>query len=115
MSNERGNIRVTDDVIAVCAAKAAIDSTGVHSLAAGFLADTISENILRKSPEARGVRVSQNDSEVGIDLYIIVEYGIKIPSAAWNIQEQVKKAVEELCGKKVSYVNIHVQGIHFSE
>ena len=36
-------------------------------------------------------------------------------SYSWNIQENVKREVEEFCGLKVTYVNIHVQGIHFNE
>ena len=115
MNNEHGNIVVTDDVIAVCAARAALETQGVYSLASAVFTDTISESILGKTPDSKGVRVNQNDDETVIDLYITVRYGVKIPSVAWNIQENVKRSVEEFCGVKVTFVNIHVQGIHFNE
>lgn len=115
MNNEHGNIMVTDDVAAVCAARAALETQGVYSLAPAVFTDTISESILGKVPDSKGVRVNQNDDEIVIDLYIIVRYGVKIPSVAWNIQENVKREVEEFCGLKVTFVNIHVQGIHFDE
>ena len=115
MNNEHGNIKVADDVIAVCAARAALETQGVYSLASAVFTDTISESILGKTPDSKGVRVNQSDEETVIDLYIIVRYGVKIPSVAWNIQENVKREVEEFCGLKVTYVNIHVQGINFNE
>ncbi len=114
MSEDYGSVRITDEVIAVCAAKAALDTDGVHSLVSG-ITDTIQKNILGKSPESRGVKINQSDGEIVIDLFITVEYGVKIPSVAWNIQERVKREVEEMTGMHVIYVNIHVQGIHFED
>ena len=107
MSEEHGDIRITDGVIAVCAAKAALDTKGVYSLVSGIT------DILGKSPESKGVKINQNDGEIVIDLYINVEYGVRIPSVAWKIQENVKREVEEMTGMHVTFVNIHVQGIHF--
>ena len=90
-----GSIRITDKVIAVCAAKAALETNGVYGLVSDF-SDTIQKNILGKTSESRGVKISQNSGEIVIDLHITVEYGVKIPSVAWNIQERVKREVEEL-------------------
>ena len=114
VGEELGSIRITDKVIAVCAAKAALETSGVYGLVSDF-SDTIQKNILGKTSESRGVKISQNDGEIVIDLHITVEYGVKIPSVAWNVQEKVKREVEELTGMKVTFVNIHVQSIHFEE
>ena len=94
----------------MCAAKAELDTDGVYSLVSG-----ITETILGKSPESRGVKINQNDGEIVVDLFLAVEYGVKIPSVAWNIQERVKREVEEMTGMHVTYVNIHVQEIHFGD
>lgn len=114
VSEDLGSIRITDKVIAVCAAKAALETNGVYGLVSDF-SDTIQKNILGKTSESRGVKISQNGGEIVIDLHITVEYGVKIPSVAWNIQERVKREVEELTGMTVTFVNIHVQAIHFEE
>jgi uncharacterized alkaline shock family protein YloU len=45
-------------------------------------------------------------------LYIIVEYGYRIPEVAWTIQEKVKQAVEDMTGLRVVEVNIHIQGVN---
>ena len=46
-----------------------------------------------------------------IDVNIIVEYGVRIPDVAFEIQNKVKKSVEEKTGLKVSGVNVHIQGV----
>ena len=47
------------------------------------------------------------------DLYIVVDYGVKIPELAWSIQENVKTNVEAMTGLNVAKVNIHIEGISF--
>ncbi|MCR4601793.1 MAG: Asp23/Gls24 family envelope stress response protein [Clostridia bacterium] len=106
MENEYGNIKVSDDVIAACAAKTALETKGVYSLSSA-----ITDSILRKSPDTRGVKVAQSDEQIMMDIYLVVEYGVNIPSMAWKIQENVKREVEKISGLDVKNVNIHVQGI----
>lgn len=104
---------ITDDMVAAEAAKAALETEGVHSLMPG-LTETIQENILRRTSDAPGVRVSLNKGRASIDMTLMTEYGYNIPSIAWNVQEKVKKRVEELNGLSVGVVDIHVAKIHFS-
>ena len=54
-------------------------------------------------------------SDVTIDINVIVKYGTKIPEAAWEIQENVKKNVESMTGLSVCKVNVHVTGIEAVE
>ena len=44
---------------------------------------------------------------------MIVNYGVRIPEVAWNVQENVKKAIENMTGLNVVEVNIHIQGVSF--
>ena len=46
-----------------------------------------------------------------IDLYVVVEYGVRIPDVALKVQENVKRAVESMTGLDVSAINIHVQNV----
>ena len=52
--------------------------------------------------------------EVAVDLYIVVEYGLRIPDVALQVQEKVKEAVETATGLTVLEINVHVQGVGFS-
>jgi Uncharacterized protein conserved in bacteria len=68
--------------------------------------------ILRgKKNLSKGVKVSVGESSAAIDLYVVVEYGVRIPDVALKVQENVKKAVESMTGLEVSAVNIHVQNV----
>ena len=64
---------------------------------------------------SKGIKVSQSDEEVQIDVYITVKYHAKIPAVAWDIQENVKKEVQSMTGLEVTAVNIHVQGVEIPE
>ncbi|MFC2741525.1 MAG: Asp23/Gls24 family envelope stress response protein, partial [Selenomonas sp.] len=48
-------------------------------------------------------------------LYMIVKYGARVPDVAIAVQENVKKAIENMTGLTVVEVNVHVQGVSFDE
>lgn len=111
--DELGSIKITDEVVAIIAGIAAMDVPGVSSMSGG-IANGIAEALGRKNL-SKGVKVEVGEKEAAIDLYIIVEYGYRIPEIAWNIQEKVKKSVESMTGLNVIEVNIHVQGVNFEK
>ena len=43
-----------------------------------------------------------------------MEYGLRIPDVALQVQEKVKEAVETATGLTVLEINVHVQGVGFS-
>lgn len=104
------NIKISDDVIAVCAVNATLKTNGVADLAGG-IPNALSRNILGKELLHKGVKVAQTDKGVEIDVYITVKYNVKIPVVAWDIQENVKKEVQSMTDLTVKAVNIHVQGV----
>ena len=57
------------------------------------------------------IKVEKTDNKAKIDVNIIVEYGSRIPDVAFEIQNRVKKSVENMTGLKVAEVNVHVQGV----
>ena len=74
------------------------------------LADGLVEKFVKKN-YGKGIRVDMNGKEVSIDVHVIVEYGVKIPDAAWELQEVVKKNIETMTNLAVTKVNIFVEGI----
>jgi uncharacterized alkaline shock family protein YloU len=80
----------------------------------GGIAGGIAEILGRKNL-SKGVKVEVGDREAAIDLYIIVEYGCRIPDVSWDIQERVKKAIETMTGLNVIEVNIHIQGVNIDK
>ena len=110
---ETEGIQISNDVIAVIAGVAVSEVQGVASMAGGF-AGGITEVLSGKKNLAKGIKVEKLENSVKIDVNIIVEYGSRIPDVAFEIQNRVKTAVENMTGLKVEEVNVHVQGVNTS-
>ncbi len=104
------NIKISDEVIAVCAINATLKTEGVADLEGG-IQNTLSRNFLGKDMLSKGIKVTQADDGVVIDVHITVKYNVKIPAVAWDIQENVKKEVQSMTEVTVKAVNIHVEGV----
>ena len=113
LNSEIGTIRIADEVVSIVAGLAATEIDGVASMSGG-IAGGIAE-VLGKKNFSKGVKVDVGEEEASIDLSIIARYGTRIPDVAWAVQENVKKAVEEMTGLKVQKVNVHVQGVQFPQ
>ena len=110
ISTETNEIKIANDVVAVIAGVAVSEVPGVSEMAGGF-AGGITEVLSGKKNLAKGIKVETKEGETKIDVNIIVEYGVRIPDVAFEIQNKVKKSVEEKTGLKVSGVNVHIQGV----
>lgn len=112
-AGDYGQIKISDEVVGTIAGIAAMEVPGVAGMSGG-IAGGIGDMLGRKN-FSKGVKVQVGDVETSIDLYIIVEYGAKIPEVAWNIQEAVKREVEAMTGLDVAEVNINVQGVNIEK
>ncbi|MBR2704970.1 MAG: Asp23/Gls24 family envelope stress response protein [Clostridia bacterium] len=108
---DNNKIKIADEVVAVIAGKAVTEVQGVSEMSGGF-AGGIGEVLSGKKNLAKGIKVVVTDKDAKIDVNIIVEYGVRIPEIAFEIQTKVKKAVEAMTGLKVAEVNVHVQGVN---
>ena len=108
---ENDGIQISSDVVAVIAGVAVSEVQGVAGMAGGF-AGGISEVFSGKKNLAKGIKADINEGKVKLDVNIIVEYGSRIPDVAFEIQNRVKKAVENMTGLVVEEVNVHVQGVN---
>jgi uncharacterized alkaline shock family protein YloU len=71
----------------------------------------ITQILTGKKNLSKGVKVSVGENSSTLDLYIVVEYGVKIPDVSKQVQENVKKTVEAMTGLVVSSINVHVQNV----
>ncbi|MFX4260971.1 Asp23/Gls24 family envelope stress response protein [Pelotomaculum propionicicum] len=107
-----GSIRIADDVVKVIAGLAAMEIKGVAGMSGGF-AGGIAELLGRKNL-SKGIKVEVGEKEAAIDLSVILDYGVRIPDVAAQIQESVKSAVERMTGLVVVEANVNVQGVAFA-
>lgn len=111
-NDQSGKITFANDVIAIIAGLAATEVEGVAGMSGSIMGD-IAEILGRKNL-TKGVKVEIGNEEAAIDLYIIVEYGVKIHLVCQAIQEAVRTSVENMTGLKVVEANVFVQGVNIS-
>ena len=109
--NEAEGIKISNDVIAVIAGVAASEVPIIAAMAREITGG-ITEALKVKKNLAKGIKVEATETTANIDVNIIVEYGSRIPDVAFEIQNRVKKSVENMTGLKVTEVNVHVQGVN---
>ncbi len=108
-----GTIDISETAITTIASRAINQCYGVVGMSSKSLVNGIANLLSRDSK--RGIEVSLEDGEVTIDVYVIVEYGVRIRAVAESIQNTVKFHVEKSLGLPVTAVNIYVQGLRQSK
>lgn len=107
---EKGNVMISEEVIAKIVSHAASDVEGVAGLSVKPGADIV--DMIGKKNWGKGMKITigQND-EVYIDCNVTVAYGQSVLTVAESVQEAVTSAVESMAGVKVASVNVNVCGI----
>ena len=116
MSNERqslGRIEVAPAAIASIVNYAVRQCYGVVGMANKSLVDGIA-NLLSKDSR-QGIEIKITDQEIVVDVYVVVEYGMRISAVANSIKNTVSFHVEQALGLPVQAINVYVQGLRFSE
>ncbi|HZJ76552.1 MAG TPA: Asp23/Gls24 family envelope stress response protein [Oscillospiraceae bacterium] len=100
-----GKIRISNEVIMLIAKKTVEEVEGIVTLNGG-LPTGITEFFGKK-----GVKITNEETQVIINLSVVVKYGVIIPEVIKTVQEKVKKAIEAMTDIEVGEVNVLVQGI----
>ena len=108
-----GTITYASEVVAVIAGVAANEVEGVAGMCTASTG--ISDVFSRNKNITKGVKVEVGTEEVSVDVYLNVEYGTPIQTAATNVQESVRKSIETMTGLHVVRVDVHVQGLSFEK
>jgi uncharacterized alkaline shock family protein YloU len=105
-----GRIEVLPNAIHSIAVRAICECYGVVGITAPRLHNG---RAVLLSPEQcnQGVRVRVVDEQIIIDVYVALEYGLRITEIAHNIMSSVKFSVEKMLGTPVAQVNVNVQGL----
>ena len=112
---EMGNIHISEDVLAVIAAAAALEVEGVGSLAANLGNDLV-EMLGGKKNLAKGVHIAMNEDEsLSVDIAIMVKYGYTIPEVAKHVQDAIFSSIENMTGLTAECVNVNVSGVTFEK
>ena len=104
-----GDVKIADDVIAIIAALAATEVSGVARMYGNITNELVSKLGMKKL--SKGVRVKIEKDAIIVDLAIELEYGVSVPEISSKVQDRVKTAIENMTGLKVKEVNVRVAGV----
>lgn len=108
--SKEGKIRISNEVIMLIAKKTAEEMEGIVAFSGG-LPVGITEIFSKNTASKKGVKITSQETQVVVNLSVIIKYGIIIPDLIKTLQEKVKNAIEAMTEVEVGQVNVFVQGI----
>lgn len=106
---DKGNIMISEDVLATIVTQAVSEVEGVVGLSAKPGAD-IAE-IIGKKHWGKGVKISIEDNQLTVDCNLVIAYGQNVVTVAAAAQEAMRNALEAMAGVKLKALNVNVCGI----
>ena len=110
-SDESGEIKVADEVVAIIAGLAATE--GVSSMAGNITNEIVSR--LGMKNLSKGIQIEIADNEVVVDVALNIAYGYSIPEVSTKVQEKVKSAIETMTGLSVATINVRIASVDMGE
>ncbi|MCR5147629.1 MAG: Asp23/Gls24 family envelope stress response protein [Eubacterium sp.] len=111
ISNELGTVIIDNEVVAKCAAMAALDCFGIVGMATISVRDGLAK-LVKGDSITKGINVKIDDeNKIDIEFHIIVAYGVGIKTVVSNLIKTVRYQIEEFTGLKVKNINVYVEGV----
>ncbi|HBP43809.1 MAG TPA: Asp23/Gls24 family envelope stress response protein, partial [Clostridiales bacterium] len=60
-----------------------------------------------------GVKLSNNNGKLSVDVYVNVYYGYNVSEIAYKVQENIKNSLASMIDVEIDKVNVHVLGVDF--
>ena len=108
-NSDSGEVQISNDVLAVISAMAAMEVDGVVAMAGNITAELVSKLGMKKL--SKGVRVDVVDNTVMVDLSIILRINENIVTISKKVQDKVKTTVENMTGMEVANVNVNIASV----
>lgn len=111
IQNEKGRIRLTNEVFTNITGAVATSCYGVKGMAFRSKTDGL-VHLLRRESMSKGVKLTYNeDGSLSIELHIIVDNGVNLTAVSRSIQSEVKYNVSRLTNVEVRSVNVCVDSM----
>jgi uncharacterized alkaline shock family protein YloU len=108
-SSDLGAVQVHHDAIAAIARIAAMKVAGVVDTGGSFVDGIV--GMIGKKGGTHGIRVEVAGNDVTLELSLVIEFGSSIAQLSWQVQSEVRQAVQQMTGKRVQRVDVIVQGV----
>ena len=108
-SDQVGDVRIADEVVAIIAGLATTEVEGVSSMAGNITNESVSR--LGMKNLSKGILVEVMENEVKVDVAINIAYGYSLPEVSAKVQDKVKNAIENMTGLNVAVVNVRIASV----
>ena len=105
-----GKIEILPNAIHSIAVQAVCGCYGVVGIAAPRLRNGHAI-LLPEEQSNQGVQVRLVNDQIILEIYVVLEYGLRISEIAHNVMSRVKYSTEKMLGVPVAQVNVNVQGL----
>ena len=89
-----GEIQIADNAIATLVGTAVSECYGVVGVTSKRVSDSIND-ILKRENYGKGVIISNKNSMIYVDLYLVLSYGVTISEVVSEVQKRVKYTIEK--------------------
>ena len=110
-SEDLGNVYISEEVLSVISAAAAMEVEGVSGIASA--AGKELTDLLGKKSVGRGARIQMQEDGIVVEICVLVKYGSSVQDVARAVQDAVSANIESMSGLTVQAVNVTVGGISF--
>ncbi len=105
-----GSLQISTEVLGKIARCAALEVAGVAEVSCGSQNRKVKDFLERANVQSP-VTVEMRDGTAEITLHLVVAFGVRIPSVAEKVQENVKTAVQNMTNVTVSRVDLVIAGL----
>lgn len=106
----QGTVQIANDVLADLAGFTALECYGIVGMASPTIRDGVAQALSREKLR-KGVRITNEEDGVRVDLYVIIEHGTNIAEVSHNLANRVQYVLTTMGDVKVSTVEVHVQDV----
>ncbi|HQV68856.1 MAG TPA: Asp23/Gls24 family envelope stress response protein [Thermoflexales bacterium] len=109
-----GTIAIKPQVLFTLALNAAKNTYGVIGIASRY---TGYDTTIRDPHRGLEIKITPREGQapsVAVDIHVIIEYGVRIPSVVSSLQHQISYGIEHGTGYSVEDVKVHVASVRVS-
>ena len=114
MADVKGDLHISNEVIADIVCNAALECYGVVGLSepgAAPASAAAQPKILSMGKSRRGVVIAPTDNGIAISVYVVLEYGLNISVVTQNLRDRIQFLLSTFVQAPVESIEIYVAGI----
>ena len=108
-SDQLGEVKIADEVVAIVAGLAATEVEGVSSMAGNITNEIVSKLGMRNL--SKGIQIEVENDEIKVSVAINIAYGYNIPDVSAKVQDKIASAIENMTGLHVAEGNVRIASV----